>query len=62
MSISPEEKARRQKQADQADQNLRLEGLVPSPEAVAISQLYIDGKIDADEMVRRTRDLHTKKT
>ncbi|HZM81303.1 MAG TPA: antitoxin VbhA family protein [Candidatus Limnocylindrales bacterium] len=42
------------------DASLRLEGLARSDAARRISDRYVDGEIDVDEMVRQTIALHTQ--
>lgn len=45
--------------SEQVDASLRLEGLVRSKVAQVISDRYVNGEIDADEMVRQTIALHS---
>lgn len=48
----------RREAVEQADASLRLEGLSRSHSARIISDSYIRGEIDVDEMIRRTILLH----
>ncbi|MBB5873212.1 hypothetical protein F4553_006646 [Allocatelliglobosispora scoriae] len=50
----------RREAVDQTDASLRLEGLSRSHSARLISDSYIRGEIDVDEMVRRTVLLHAR--
>jgi PHD/YefM family antitoxin component YafN of YafNO toxin-antitoxin module len=48
----------RRRGSEQADASLRLEGLAASRAARVISESYLHGDIDADEMIRRTVALY----
>ena len=46
--------------SQQVDASLRLEGLARSSDARLINDRYVNGEIDADEMVRQTVALHAR--
>jgi len=49
----------RRRDTEQTDASLRLEGLVRSQAAKIISERYIHGYIDVDELVKQTIALHS---
>lgn len=50
----------RRRSTNLTDASLRLEGLARSDAARQISDRYVNGEIDVDEMVRRTIALHAE--
>lgn len=49
--ITPEERARRQKNADGARANVGLEGFKPSAATEELARRYINGEITLEELV-----------
>lgn len=55
MSITAEERARRERAVAEATHSGEMEGLTPSAEAIADTDDYIAGEIASDELVVRAR-------
>lgn len=51
-TLSSEERARRIEAAEQALANARLEGFEPTTEDLKTNQLWIDGKITTEDLVK----------
>ena len=61
VSISAEERAKRQEEIREALASVRMEGLEPGPEATAIFQDYADGLLTSEEVDAAIEALHDRK-
>jgi hypothetical protein len=56
--ISEAERARRRESVNHARESARVKGFVVSPEAEALNQRYIDGKLTSEELTRAILEIH----
>ena len=59
-AMTPEERARRTENLENALASVRIEGLEPSDEAKAIFRRYVDGELTFEEMGQAIETLHDK--
>ena len=51
--ISEEERRLRREAVNYGNASVGLEGLKPTPESLALDELYVSGEIDMDELIAR---------
>ena len=61
LKISAEERAKRASDVEQALASVRLEGLEPSAEALAIYQRHIEGEISQEQASKEIEAMHDRK-
>jgi len=60
LKISAEELAKRASDVEEALASVRLEGLEPGADALAIHQRYVNGEIDLEQLEREIETLHDR--
>ena len=60
LKISADEIAKRASDVEEALASVRLEGLEPGAEALAIHQRYVDGEINLEQLGREIETLHDR--
>jgi hypothetical protein len=61
LKISAEERANRSDAVEEALASVRLEGLEPGPEALAIFQRHVDGDLNMEEAGKEIEKMHDRK-